>query len=45
MWDLIVSVPDHCLSFYTTSPIFGGKCDCTLPDFRVFCVLSRKLSI
>ena len=33
------------LSFsYTTSPIFGEKCDCTRPDVRVFCVLSRKLS-
>ena len=21
MWDLIVSVPDHCLSFYFPSPI------------------------
>ena len=25
MWDLIVSVPDHCLSFYfTIKKIFGG---------------------
>ena len=22
MWDLIVSVPDHCLSFYLSPPIF-----------------------
>ena len=21
MWDLIVSVPDHCLSFYVESPM------------------------
>ena len=24
MWDLIVSVPDHCLSFYFTTQIFKG---------------------
>ena len=29
MWDLIVSVPDHCLSFYF-SPIFVS-CDCYSP--------------
>ena len=22
MWDLIVSVPDHCLSFYFTIPVY-----------------------
>ena len=27
MWDLIVSVPDHCLSFFSvsTTPSFGNK--------------------
>ena len=23
MWDLIVSVPDHCLSFYFDEPVHG----------------------
>ena len=29
MWDLIVSVPDHCLSFYFMSPFMRGndRCD------------------
>ena len=22
MWDLIVSVPDHCLSFYSAEPLY-----------------------
>ena len=26
MWDLIVSVPDHCLSFYIV--IYGWKAQC-----------------
>ena len=26
MWDLIVSVPDHCLSFYFTLPTSNTKC-------------------
>ena len=26
MWDLIVSVPDHCLSFYFLKPFSGRKC-------------------
>ena len=25
MWDLIVSVPDHCLSFYFTSGHFKAR--------------------
>ena len=25
MWDLIVSVPDHCLSFYFVSSFNGGS--------------------
>ena len=30
MWDLIVSVPDHCLSFYFT---YSRWCPKWLPDF------------
>ena len=26
MWDLIVSVPDNCLSFYFLSLVTGGYC-------------------
>ena len=26
MWDLIVSVPDHCLSFYFTKKSFSINC-------------------
>ena len=26
IWDLIVSVPDHCLSFYFFHYMFMGKC-------------------
>ena len=37
--------PRGTLSFSnTTSPIFCEKFDCTRPDLRVLCVLSRKLS-
>ena len=37
MWDLIVSVPDHCLSFYTeTCLLFGSDLVCLWLDlFRV----------
>ena len=49
MWDLIVSVPDHCLSFYfTIKKIFGGilplegekmqKCIPAPLSFRLFVV-------
>ena len=26
MWDLIVSVPDHCLSFYFALDVFDSFC-------------------
>ena len=33
MWDLIVSVPDHCLSFYLAYHVMTLKIeDTTLPD-------------
>ena len=33
MWDLIVSVPDHCLSFYLITPRFkkGDKSKTSIP--------------
>ena len=44
MWDLIVSVPDHCLSFYFTNcsiftKWFHGSADCAfLTQLRYKCV-------
>ena len=35
MWDLIVSVPDHCLSFYSVlnRPLYKDRClDSSLKD-------------
>ena len=44
MWDLIVSVPDHCLSFYFPSRIDLKKCReeiaSALNDFSNRCMLS-----
>ena len=31
MWDMIVSVPDHCLSFYFVNITTGGW----VPDFKL----------
>ena len=37
MWDLIVSVPDHCLSLYFSLALDGSVCRSTLLCFiRVF---------
>ena len=38
MWDLIVSVPDHCLSFYFEPDIPA----CTLPFFQHFKTCSQE---
>ena len=32
MWDLIVSVPDHCLSFYFPFAVVGKSCNRSGPD-------------
>ena len=34
MWDLIVSVPDHCLSFYFEG--FGFLCSFKANSYRIF---------
>ena len=36
MWNLIISVPDHCLSFY-----MAAACDCG--SFWTFLLVSRTL--
>ena len=36
MWDLIVSVPDHCLSFYFSSPASFPRSYKAAPTSRVF---------
>ena len=38
MWDLIVSVPDHCLSFYFS----GTKCICYTYHIPSKCIISAK---
>ena len=32
MWDLIVSVPDHCLSFYFSTLLYGNFDDILKPE-------------
>ena len=36
MWDLIVSVPDHCLAFYFPSNRNFGRCIPNGSPFRLF---------
>ena len=39
MWDLIVSVPDHCLSFYSTKELMPSTED------RFFCLKHFTINI
>ena len=36
MWDLIVSVPDHCLSFYFDLDIFVSSANLSIIAFFLF---------
>ena len=38
MWDLIVSVPDHCLSFYFR------ECTCDAGSVKLICILGLGYS-
>ena len=46
MWDLIVSVPDHCLSFYFAKrkvniPAFPGPVGAVAVVFNDWCIIPR----
>ena len=46
MWDLIVSVPDHCLSFYSTNvyTIMEVNKKCSLFPFKLSCLMQKIIS-
>ena len=47
MWDLIVSVPDHCLSFYWSfeQTMMGPRPQCYIPSNKVIgpLILEKKI--
>ena len=43
MWDLIVSVPDHCLSFYFKRPIEYSELRDVLTKYDLLCITETKL--
>ena len=36
MWDLIVSVPDHCLSFYFAAFTINGQTICSASNKKIY---------
>ena len=42
MWDLIVSVPDHCLSFYFENIVILRKHELEPPFLRIFAAFLSK---
>ena len=45
MWDLIVSVPDHCLSFFFSFLFFLELVTCSLVSFYVLYVCCRGRTV
>ena len=45
MWDLIVSVPDHCLSFYSAVTLDGLNSDPCYPVFFLKEIINSSTKI
>ena len=44
MWDLIVSVPDHCLSFYFDHNFLKSRNKCHFATMHYLCITNHLFS-